>query len=284
MRQRQTSQRRPHLLALLALLLARVAPGQSEAASTQSDSDPITVTQHDTGLTTATERVFNFPDDKSYGRIYTCPAGTGKFGDWTMLGEAKGEIVIPEGQWVRFSIAPECPVDPSPFEFVGPDDIYELGFDYDPNPLQQPGSIRPENIARILHDLNRLTGLRELSLRKLDIRDDDLRYISDLKRLEWLSLESENFSDAGMEYVVQHKLLRSVSISGGITDAGLKKLLPLSALEFVRLDEHKVSKVAIDEFMKNRPDCEVFDYQELVRVFMRRLNISPLVDEPMPVF
>lgn len=235
----------------------------------------------DSEATTATERVFNFPDDKSYGRIYTARVGTDFDAHWPMLCEARGEVVIPAGHWVRLSVAPDCPVDPSPFEFVGPDDIYWLDFNYDPNPLQEPGALRPQNIARILSDLNKLTGMRVLELGSLSIRDDDLRHVPDLKRIEMLSIGTEDFSDAGMEYVARYKLLRRINLTGKITDAGLNKLGALPALrQIVLWGDTKITKSAMAKFRAAHPDCTVFDLEE----YLRNQHLSLPVAQPMPVF
>ena len=75
---------------------------------------------------TAGERTISFPTDVSMGKLSVRDRGSTEPGDWTDLGEARGEITVPAGKELQLIVDPKHSGDLSPLADLGPTDLQEL--------------------------------------------------------------------------------------------------------------------------------------------------------------
>jgi hypothetical protein len=89
-------------------------------------------------------------------------------------------------------------------------------------------SFSERGVAALAH----LSSLRELTLERVNIADQDWDKLTDLQELTALSLAGSNIGDRSLGFVGQLERLRTLNLSGTrISDAGLRQLYPLIALE-----------------------------------------------------
>jgi hypothetical protein len=89
-----------------------------------------------------------------------------------------------------------------------------------------------------------LTRLSSIHISNSRIGDGSLRVFAQLPRIERLSLQENHFSDEGLRYLRDMKLLKSLWIGlghGEITDAGAAELLNVKSLEEIDLQRYAVS-------------------------------------------
>jgi peroxiredoxin len=72
------------------------------------------------------ERTISFPRDYSMGELSVRDWGSTKSGEWTVLGEGRGEVTVPAGKELRLKVSPDYSKDFSPLADLGPSDLQEL--------------------------------------------------------------------------------------------------------------------------------------------------------------
>jgi peroxiredoxin len=75
---------------------------------------------------TAGERTISFPNDVSMGKLSVRDLGSTEPGDWTDLGEARGEVTVPAGKELQLKVGAKHSGDLSPLADLGPTDLQEL--------------------------------------------------------------------------------------------------------------------------------------------------------------
>ncbi|MGB2809317.1 MAG: redoxin domain-containing protein [Sedimentisphaerales bacterium] len=76
--------------------------------------------------TTAGERTISFPTDVSIGNLSVRDWGSTEAGDWTDLGEARGEVTVPAGKELQLKVGPDYSGDFSPLAGLRASDLQEL--------------------------------------------------------------------------------------------------------------------------------------------------------------
>ncbi|MHC4732965.1 MAG: TlpA disulfide reductase family protein [Planctomycetota bacterium] len=102
----------------------------------------------------AGERTISFPADVSMGKLGVRDWGSTEAGDWTDLGEARGEVTVPAGKELRLKVFPENSGDLSPLVALGPSDLQSLVLDNT--------KVGDADLAHV----KGLTSLRSLNIRK----------------------------------------------------------------------------------------------------------------------
>ena len=72
------------------------------------------------------ERTISFPADYSMGELSVRDWGSTGTEDWTVLGEARGEVTVPAGKELRLKVPPDYSGDLSPLADLRPTDLQEL--------------------------------------------------------------------------------------------------------------------------------------------------------------
>lgn len=76
--------------------------------------------------TTAGERTISFPNDVSIGNLSVRDLGSTEAGDWTDLGEARGEVTVPAGKELQLKVPSDYSGDFSSLAGLGASDFQEL--------------------------------------------------------------------------------------------------------------------------------------------------------------
>lgn len=98
------------------------------------------------------EWTINFPTDVSMGVLSVCDWGSTDTEDWTVLGEARGEVTVPAGKELRLKVSPDYSGNLSPLAALGLSELQALVLD---NPR-----IGDADLAH----LKGLTSLRSLNI------------------------------------------------------------------------------------------------------------------------
>jgi len=208
----------------------------------------------------AQSRVLHFPRDRSLGMVMTVDRNlldSTSYDDWEALGEATGDLPIPQGKAVRLDVSREACEDLSPLSALAPDDLHMIF------------CRRPEFTDDALTHMSHLTGLQELYLRgtgllgtglkhlarlrslkrlRVDgthVGDRELAYLVDLPALESLNLAWTPTGDAGMKHIGKIVSLRELILGKGIGDEGLSHLKDLVGLRYLLLDGQAITDAGL---------------------------------------
>jgi len=111
-----------------------------------------------------------------------------------------------------------------------------------------------------LRVLSQLRRLEYLNLAGCQITNTGLEHLRTLTHLEELSLSNTPISDAGLEQIAQLPRLQSLNLDGTqITDAGLVHLRRMTTLTDLQISNTGVTDGAIDELRAVLPDLQVSD-------------------------
>jgi uncharacterized protein (TIGR02996 family) len=93
------------------------------------------------------------------------------------------------------------------------------------------------------------TALRRLSLAGVGAPDDALRHLAPLTCLQYLDLDCNRLTDAGLKHLETLTRLETLSVAdaGGVTDAGLRHLAPLAGLRLLSLSRTGVTDAGLKE-------------------------------------
>jgi beta-lactamase regulating signal transducer with metallopeptidase domain len=189
---------------------------------------------------TETERVINFPKNRSLGKLFIQMPSPVKdtrarlersvldCGDY--LCEAQGNVRIPPDRQLTLIVDPDAAADLSGLSKLQPEDLY--GIIFPPGPQGLSNDIGNAVMQHIAH----LTGLKTLKLSFTNVGDAGMKYVIALKSLEYLDTTSQ-ITDKGMAYVSQLTSLKSLGLFGPsrITDAGLQHISKMTSLEELAL-------------------------------------------------
>jgi beta-lactamase regulating signal transducer with metallopeptidase domain/Leucine-rich repeat (LRR) protein len=197
---------------------------------------------------TVQSRVLHFPRDRSLGMVMIADRNyldTTSYDDWEALGEATGDLVVPQGMAVRLDVSREACADLSPLSALAPNDLHMIF------------CRRPEFTDDALSHMSHLTGLQELYLRdtgllgtglkhlaklrslkrlRVDgthVGDKELAFLADLPALEMLNLTQTPINDTGMKHVGKITSLRELILGQGVGDEGLSYLKDLVGLRYL---------------------------------------------------
>jgi peroxiredoxin len=197
-------------------------------------------------------RLLHFPRERSLGRLYIQDANLKReiesFHYWIngtgwetlqYLGEARGDVVIPEGKRVYLYISHAGARDLSPLDRLDPDSFF---------------GVRPdaELSDKALVHLARLTGLRELNLEGYASRETTrltpagLNLLKELKSLEYLTLPS-HVTDGHLASLADMRSLKGLYFRENnlVTNEGLAALAALDGLEELELLGDRVSDAGL---------------------------------------
>ena len=197
-------------------------------------------------------RVVHFPQNRSLGALSVQDEGAKRQIEvfyhwvngtsWEYLGEAWGDVSVPAGKRLRLTVSPQGWQDLSPLSRLRPDDLYHLAFLMLPPPGPKPDD-------RCMPHIARLTGLKELHIWETNITDSGMRYITNLKSLEYLVLP--NISNAGLVYAAQLTSLKGLYFkSNSVTNAGLAQLANLKSLEELELGGGQLTEAGLVHLAK----------------------------------
>ncbi len=90
------------------------------------------------------------------------------------------------------------------------------------------------------------------------LKDDDLRLVATLSKLEELNLSNTDIGDIGLAHLPRLTHLRSLAlVYTNITDDGLRHVKSLTSLKRLYLDGTKTTSAAVDDLAKSLPGCEI---------------------------
>lgn len=206
-------------------------------------------------------RVLHFPADRSLGQLWVqsenleCrpdPFFSAAFdGEWKYLALARGDVAVPAGLKVKWVVNDNAARDVSPVSRLMPDDLHGI-------------SLWGKNVNdHTMAWVTRCTGLKVLEMTMTHLGDADLRKISTLRSLEYLSVPSgatdaglasvatnltglkglffasTRISNAGLRYLANLRSLETLTLTGpSVDDAGLVHLAKLPKLEYLSLGQN----------------------------------------------
>ncbi len=170
------------------------------------------------------QRVLRFPPDRSLGTLFTRPRDEGGFDTsgshypgWKRIGEAQGEVVIPETSDIRLNVSATGAKELSGLDSLPPD------------------------------------AIDAIRLKDTQLTDDGLKHVGRLTGLKFLDLQRTRITDAGIKHLANLKELRQVDLDGvdvaregfGIADEGLSVLSKLPKLWRLTLTRTNVTDIGI---------------------------------------
>jgi hypothetical protein len=108
-------------------------------------------------------------------------------------------------------------------------------------------------------ELRELPGLRYIHLSNAYITDGALQHFGTMRQLEGLSLQGNDFTDAGLSHLKKLTKLRSLWVDLGdtcITDAGLAHLHTLKSLQVLAVQKTEVTDGGIAELRAALPNLK----------------------------
>jgi beta-lactamase regulating signal transducer with metallopeptidase domain len=207
-------------------------PGAETAVSTEQIA--AVDTSRSSRAASTNTRTLRFPPDRDVGivkvRDSSIPRHIDEYWywndweDWTYVGSAKGNVVIPEGKDVWLSLNENGVRDTSFLRNLRSSDIYRISTLY----AEENGRSLDD---KGMEDVVTLTGLRSLELRYSQVSDRGLSLLHKLPDLEYLQTPRK-MTDTGLAHIGRIPTLRGLYINhNGATDTGMVHLEKLRALE-----------------------------------------------------
>jgi len=182
-------------------------------------------------------RIVHFPGDRSVGQLHIQDSSRVRritywfhWGDpteWEYLGQAQGDVHVPADKRLRLILNKTAWKNWSWLSKLHPDNIYALYL-----PAMSTDTVKPSD--RCMPYIARLTGLRSLNIGQTDVTDKGLRYIKNLKYLEYLDTPPR-MTDRGMAYIAELTSLRGLYLGGSwisqVTNAGMQHISKLTSLK-----------------------------------------------------
>jgi hypothetical protein len=216
------------------------------------------------------ERTISFPTDFSMGELSVRDWSSTKTGGWTILGEARGKVVVPAGKELRLKVPPDHSGDLSPLSEMGPSDLQSLVLNN--TPIADAGLVHLKGLTSLetlhlentqvgdegLAYLKPLTSLKTLFLAGTQITDAGLVHIGELTSLHKLCVGRTQISDTGLEHLKNLTFLHDLCVgSTQVTDSGLEHLKGLTALKRLNLRGTKVSHAGLTELKQALTNCNI---------------------------
>jgi beta-lactamase regulating signal transducer with metallopeptidase domain/Leucine-rich repeat (LRR) protein len=207
------------------------------------------------------DKVVNFPADRSVGQLSVQDVTRVRritdwfhWGDpteWEYLCEAKGDVHVPDGKRLSLTVNKTGGRDLSWLTQLRSDDLYRVILQaLSTDPVKPSDGCMP-HIAR-------LTGLKCLHLGMSGVTDAGMKYIRNLKSLEYLHLP-DRVTDRSLAYVAELPLLKGLYIGaiGGsqVTNAGLRHLSKLTSLEELYLKGERMGDAGL-AYLRDLPRLE----------------------------
>ncbi len=106
--------------------------------------------------------------------------------------------------------------------------------------------------------LSQFTDLENLFLPGVDVSDDGLSHLRQLRKLTLLNLDFTNIGDEGLSHLSELNNLESLNLNGTrISDAGLIHLQKLTKLRHVSARQTRVTKQGAQQLQAKLPGCRV---------------------------
>ena len=180
--------------------------------------------------TTAGERTISFPNDVFMGNLSVRDLGSTEAGDWTDLGEARGDVTLPAGKELQLQVPSDYSGDLSPLAGLGASDLQVL--------ILNKTKISD---AELVH-LEGLTSLEQLYLNGTLITDEGLVHLKELGQLKLLHVHDTKVTDAGLVHLGEMRSLQRLDVGQTqVTDEGLAHLKGLTNLKGLNLNRTKVT-------------------------------------------
>lgn len=208
------------------------------------------------------ERIAVFPEGDAAGLLFSAQRAyclDESCIEW--LGEAKGDCVLPEADYVGIIFNHKLELrrrllrelDLSCIQMVYFHNPFELIFDEfleDLSRLEKAVmDTYPDDEDCAL--LSALAGLRAINLTESNISDQGLKMLCEIQSLESLVLTFTSITDYGLENLAHLVDLRELDLSmTTITDAGLPKLQGLKRLEDLRLATTAISDDSVQNLLQ----------------------------------
>jgi len=215
-------------------------------------------------LTADKTRIVHFPKDRSLGTLYVRDSdieGRKSWEGWKELGQARGEISVPEGKELRLVVREKTFENLADLSVLGANDIQDLTVNC--RNLQDADMVHLKGLTGLqsltlssgrssytcpmtgegLVHLKGMSSLRNLSILFTMINDESLAHLKYLTNLDRLSiLNTEEINGVGLAYLKDLPSLRTLSFyMVPIEDAGLEKLKGMDQLERLSLQYTKVT-------------------------------------------
>lgn len=106
---------------------------------------------------------------------------------------------------------------------------------------------------------NKPFEIAAINFTNTDLTQNDFKRLSEVSKLDRLSLYGTKFSDEEIEFLLEIDSLSELELSSTeITDKALKKLHKFKTLKKLSLHNTLVTKQGVDEFQRIHPGCTVF--------------------------
>jgi hypothetical protein len=116
----------------------------------------------------------------------------------------------------------------------------------------------PEITDSQVAQLNGLSRLRGLDLRRTAVTDSGLALLSGLTSLKYLNLDRTLVTDNGLTHLQRFPILRTLSLDRtAITDNGLMHLNRITTLRRLHITGTTVTDHGIEALQRALPDCEI---------------------------
>ena len=176
-------------------------------------------------------RILHFPPHRSMGRLMIPVKGPKESGEteWEYYSDARGEVSVPEDQKLYLIIGSKSLNDLSALSRLGKNDLYKLTIYGSRSSDVNPGDTAVKHIRG-------LTGLKELTLNRINISSIGLRQIRNFRSLKMLYVLSDQLGDRGLAEIGKMKSLEKLDFYGkNISDNGLSYLAGLTSLKEIGL-------------------------------------------------
>jgi len=219
-------------------------------------------------------RIVKFPKDYSIGTLYLTDNKIPN--EWTEFGEARGEIIVPQGKCLDFYYDGSFPlIDFFCLSNLAPDDLHGVS-------IVSSGKISDEVIQFIKH----LTGLEHLPLWETAIGDNTLLQMKSFIKLRWLDVSDTNVTDKGLTYLQNVQSLEGLAVSrtkitksslhfiaelpnlkklcvtgNNLDNSSIGILKTFTKLKYLNIWETNITQSGFNELSNALPDCK-FRYSE----------------------
>jgi hypothetical protein len=189
-----------------------------------------------------TGRDLSFPLGMDPGRVALA-------GDWDFVGQAQGDVAVPADRNIQLKITLGPRQDDlSGLSELGPSDLYKLSIS---SSTRRFSANRP-----VLESISRLSGLRILCLHQTGVTSQQMSSLKALESLQALVFVREySFGNDGLAVLKDLPALEYLDCDIGITDIGLKHLVQLPNLRWLRIRMDNIRGFGL-AYLANMPRLE----------------------------